>query len=739
MVTINESDYLAHYGTPRHSGRYPWGSGGNAPPRSGTFLDTVRQLRKEGLSDAEIAKGMGMSSTQLRARYSIHDAERKMSQIIQAEELRNKGWSHDAIAKRMGLPGESSVRALLAPGAKEKAAKLTNLSEMLKRHVDEKGLIDIGSGTESYLQVGSGLSNQIGVSAERLRAAVSILQEKGYTVHTVPHPQQGTGFDTKMKVLAPPGTTQRDVFLNRDKIHHVAEFTNDGGSSYGKIHPPIPVHPDRVDIVYKEQGGDKADGVIYLREGAKDLSLGGKRYAQVRIQVGDGHYLKGMAMYKEGLPEGKDLVFNTNKSSTGNKFDAMKKLESDPDFPFGSIVRQIVKDEGTPHEKPISALNIVAEEGDWADWKESLSSQILSKQSPKLAKRQLDLTYERSKNEFNELNSLTNPTVKKRLLEGFASAADAKAVHLKAAALPRSNWYAILPLNSIKPNEVYAPNYNDGERVALIRYPHGGTFEIPELTVNNRHREGRSLLKDARDAIGIHHSVAQHLSGADFDGDTVLVIPNNSRKIKATPALEGLKNFDPMVYKVTDRDPPKINKQQEMGNISNLITDMTLKGASRDKIARAVRHSMVVIDAEKHGLDYKLSAERNGIKALKAEFQGGERAGAATLISRKKQTMFVPDRKLRLQSRGGPIDLETGRPVFEETGAMRRDKHGNLVPKTIRVNRLQETPDAHTRTSGTFNPMEMIYADHSNRMKELANQARLAAHKTPSLKYSPLC
>ena len=42
------------------------------------------------------------------------------------------------------------------------------------------------------------------------------------------------------------------------------------------------------------------------------------------------------------------------------------------------------------------------------------------------------------------------------------------------------------------------------------------------------------------------------------------------------------------------------NTQTEMGKISNLITDMTLKGATQDELARAVRHSMVVIDAEKH-------------------------------------------------------------------------------------------------------------------------------------------
>lgn len=67
---------------------------------------------------------------------------------------------------------------------------------------------------------------------------------------------------------------------------------------------------------------------------------------------------------------------------------------------------------------------------------------------------------------------------------------------------------------------MYAPNYKDGETVALIRYPHGGTFEIPILTVNNKQAEGKRVLGNTpADAIGINSKVAGRLSGADFDGD----------------------------------------------------------------------------------------------------------------------------------------------------------------------------------------------------------------------------
>ena len=108
--------------------------------------------------------------------------------------------------------------------------------------------------------------------------------------------------------------------------------------------------------------GNAADGVIYVREGVNDLSLGGSRYAQVRIQVGDSHYLKGMAVYKEDMPDGVDLLFNTSKSDSGNKLDAMKKLETvqhQPNNPFGSNIRRQIKDDDG---KVTSAMNIVNED-----------------------------------------------------------------------------------------------------------------------------------------------------------------------------------------------------------------------------------------------------------------------------------------------------------------------------------------------------------------------------------------
>jgi len=747
-VIRTQEEHLAHYGILRRSGRYPWGSGGSESARNRSYLQTIDKLKQDGMSEAEIARGFGITTTQLRAARSIALSQQKQEKILTAQRLKEKGWSNVEIGKRMGL-NESSIRALLAPGEKDKADALHTTANMLKEQVDKKKMVDVGKGVES----------QIGVTATRLNTAVAVLREHGYELHNIKIQQLGTGKYTTMKVLAVPGTALSFVQRNRDKIQQITDHTVDQGRSFLGIQKPISIASRRIGINYKEDGGDKADGVIYIRPGVKDVSIGNARYAQVRIAVDGTHYLKGMAVYKEDLPAGKDLVFNTNKSNTGRKKDVMKEMSDDPNNPFGAIVRQIPDE----HGKVSSAMNIVGsptkegagEEGSWDTWSRNLPSQMLSKQDPKLAQQQLDLTFDRRKLEFDEINALTNPTVRKELLGKFADQTDAAAAHLQAANLPRQSTKVLLPVTTMKPTEIYAPTFRNGERVALVRFPHGGTFEIPELTVNNRNPEARKLLGTAaKDAVGIHHKVAEHLSGADFDGDTVLVIPNNEGKIKTTPALKELQGFDPQVYKIPKDSPiPRITssrKQNEMGKISNLITDMTIHGAKTDELARAIRHSMVVIDSEKHELDFVQSEKDHGILGLKEHYQGGKKAGARTLISKAGAELRVPERRPRPASRGGPIDKATGKKVFEETGVMiperrsRRDPAtgkrvyvdtGRMVPKRQVTTKLADAEDAFSLSSGTR--MESIYATHSNKLKAMANNARKEAVNTKGTPYSP--
>lgn len=720
MFTVDEDLYLAHYGTPRHSGRYPWGSGENPYQRNAGFLSYVDDLKKQGLSEVEIARGLGMTTSELRAKKSIAKSEKRAADAAEAWRLKEKGYSNVAIGQRMGI-NESSVRALLDPSLKERNNATNATANLLRDSVAKKGYIDVGVGVEQHL----------GISRTKLKTSISLLKEEGYTVHYVPVEQLGTGKKTTIMVLASPETTYSEVYKNRDNIKMIQDYSVDGGRTYLGLEPPKSVNSKRVQVRYAEEGGLEKDGVIELRRGVKDLSLGNSKYAQVRIAVDDSHYLKGMAMYSDNMPDGVDIIFNTNKHNTGNKLDAMKKMKDDPDNPFGATI-----------QRQSGALNIVNEEGNWGNWSKSLSSQMLSKQSPALAKKQLGLTFKSKKEEFDEIMSLTNPAIKKKLLESFADDCDASAVHLKAAALPRQGSHVILPFPDMKENEIYAPNYRDGEKVVLIRYPHGGKFEIPELVVNNKHKGANATIKNAKDAVGINSKVAERLSGADFDGDTVLVIPNNSGIIKTSSPLAGLKDFDPKEAYPAYEGMPKMSsrtKQMKMGDVSNLITDMTIRGASSDELARAVRHSMVVIDAEKHNLNYKQSYIDNSIADLKQKYQGGSQAGASTLISKASSETRVGYRKeITNISRMTPQQLEAykqGKKVYEYTGETYKNRQGKTVLKTEKSTKMYEVDDAYKLSSGTV--MENVYAEHANNLKRLGEEARKAARETEYTSYSP--
>lgn len=737
MVTLDREAYLQHYGILRRSGRYPWGSGATQSSRNRMFLDSVTDLRRQGLSDVEVVKGLGLeSTTQLRALYSIATNQQREERMAMVRRLKDKGVGASEIGRRMGI-SEGTVRSLYAQATRDREDALRSTAEMLKRQVAEKRLIDVGSGVEK----------QLDISDTRLNTALAMLKEEGYKVHTITVKQLGTGKDTRVKVLGPPDSTLREVFQNKADIKLIDQSSDDGGRSFYGLYPPKSIDSSRVQVKYDEDGGSKADGVIYVRPGVDDVTLGNSRYAQVRIAVDGTHYLKGMAIYRDDLPDGIDLVFNTNKTNTGNKLDAMKEMKlDDPDNPFGAVFKgngkgQITRILPDGSREVTSVMNIVNEEGDWGKWSGSISAQALSKQSPALAKEQLGITYDRRQREFDEIMQLTNPTVRKKLLADFSDSVDAAAVHLKAANIPRQRWQVIIPINELKSDEVYAPNFRDGESVALIRYPHGGKFEIPELTVNNKNRAAKKILgSDAKDAIGINASVAERLSGADFDGDTVLVIPNNNRKIKSDPALERLRDFNPKTeYKLPEggKRITASGMQKQMGDVSNLITDMTIKQASTDELARAVRHSMVVIDSYKHSLDYKRSAADHGIKQLKEKYQNSASGGASTLISRSGLNAGerIPKRKPRPYAEGGPIDKETGKKVYVETGEEYVDRNGKTVRKTEKVPRLSIVDDVSVYSSGT--PMERVYVDHANKLKELGNRARKEMINTPSLTYSP--
>lgn len=748
-------DILKHYGTPRHSGRYPWGSGKN-PQRSKNFLQRADDLAAQGLSKKEIASAFGLSTGDYVAIRKIYKDQLAMENQMQAVKLKDKGYSNVAIAEKLGV-SEGTVRNMLDPAKKRRENTTQNIANHLKEVLKEKPYLDIGEGVE----------RQLNISQEQLHAARLLLEDEGYNAYPFKLPQVSNPKQfTNMTILCDGSVTKAEV------KEHIGEVTSPDGlyfKDYGETavpRKPIPsIDSSRVAVRYAEDDGGDKDGVIEIRPGVEDLSLGQRRYAQVRIGVDGTHYLKGMAVYgkEEDMPPGVDIVFNTSKhkgtpmlgEGDNTVLKQMKTTQDengtkmiDPSNPFGASFRQwdYEDSKGNSHTSPI---NIVNDDKDWEGWKKNLSSQFLSKQYPALAKRQLDIRYGEYLDEFNELKSLTNPTLKRQLCEEFADNCDSAAVHLKAAALPRQGSFAILPVTSLKDNEVYAPMYDDGEEVILVRHPHAGTFEIPRLKVNNSNKEGiDSIGTHAAHAIGINPHVANQLSGADYDGDTVLVIPTKGQKLKTSEHLDGLKDFsptesyarDPATKRCTGKSRDGMigdgfNKGVQMGMISNLITDMTIKNASIDEIERAVKHSMVVIDAEKHNLNWQQSEIDNDIPKLRADYQNG--GGASTLISKAKGTRRdVPERKeVYATSRMTPEELErynNGEVIYRDTGRKYKDKKtGKIKDATMTLTNMELARDARELSSGYF--IEELYADHANRMKALGNEARKEARTTGRL------
>ena len=447
-------EILMHYGMPRRSGRYPWGSGDNPYQHSGDFLSRIEELKKQGMKETEIAKEMGLSTTQLRVQKSLAKDERRSLQVATAKGLREKGYSLNEIARQMGFTNDSSVRSLLNETTEAHMNQAKKTAEFLKEMVDEKGMIDVGIGVE----------RELGISKEKMKEALYILEREGYDTFGGGVQQvTNAGKQTNLKILCPPGTEHKEIY-NYENVHSVKEYdkilTEDGQKVRPAFRYPESMDSKRLIINYNEDGGIEKDGVIEIRRGVDDLSLGNSHYAQVRILVDGTHYLKGMAVYADDLPDGVDVRFNTNKKKGTPTEKVLKPITNDPDNPFGSLIKEhggqsyYTDKKGNEH---LSLINKRAEEGDWGEWSKHLPSQFLSKQSITLIKKQLNLATADRVAEYEEIRSLTNPTVKKTLLKSFADDCDAASIHLKAAALPRQKYQVILPLTSIKDNEVYLP------------------------------------------------------------------------------------------------------------------------------------------------------------------------------------------------------------------------------------------------------------------------------------------
>jgi len=748
---------VAHDENPpgRGSGRYAWGSGENPRQHQFDFLSEVSNLRKNGYSDEEIAKvligekakpselkamifssvtvsnskinemrksgmtdsqitevifGPGFTVNDLKAKMAIADKRERMEMVkLVTEEYAktitdaNPKGNKSEVARKLGI-NESSVRSYLDEAKASNGNKYWQTADELRRAIDKSGIgvIDVSKGTEISL----------GVTDNTKKVAIALLQEEGYVKTWVQIPQMGTHEKTTMMVLAAPpseGESYKDVISkvqkNKYDISSIDDYSPDAGISFFVPEYPSSMDSNRIYIRKSSEGGKDKDGVIELRRGVKDLSLGNSQYAQVRIAVDDSHYMKGMAIYSDDIPEGYDVVYNTSKPDDWpmigpdkNK-EILKRLKDDKDNPFGATIKEggqsyfedpkgiYVKDgEGYKKAKKsdqgkqrysLSPINKINEEGDWDTWSRNLSSQFLSKQPLKLINQQIDLTVASKKAELDEIMNLTNPVIKKKLLSDFAEQCDKQAADLSVKGFRNQAFQVILPVTGLKETEIYAQNFKDGDTVALVRYPHSGIFEIPVLTVNNKNKAGKDILGNAKDAVGINPKTAAILSGADFDGDTVVVIPmkSNNVNVKSRKPFKELIDWDfHDIYRLPDdaKAPAERTKQQEMGKVTNLIMDMTLAGAEDEDILKAVKHSMVVIDMVKHRLDYKQSEKDNDIIALKKKWQGtsrnGQPKGASTIITRAKSEAHPNKRReITRESDMTPEELKafrSGKKIF---------------------------------------------------------------------------
>lgn len=770
-------NFLSHVGVAhdenppgRGSGRYEWGTGENPEQHLENMSLGKKKaaLLKKGYSEKDVAFMLGYSSTtQLRNAITRDAEERTAGKSDEVLKLYRAGvTSPTEISKKLGIP-EGTVRSYIKKdGRTTRLQQTEEIKDQLRKLVAEDKYVDVGIGVEYGL----------GITEDRKKYILKELEKEGYGLHDYYQTQiMNPGKRTTVKILCPPGVTKEqmieDFKSGEARVHPVDRFIEspDGKRSILGLPPVNCIDSKRLEVVNDVD----RDGLIELRRGVDDISLGRARYAQVRIGVDGKWYMKGMAAYSDNIPEGKDIVFYHSKGEDaplyGKILKEMKtnKLtgEVDKDNPFGATIknenelvfgqRYYIDKDG---KEKVSAINIVNEEGDWTKWSRNTSSQFLSKQPLALIKQQLNLSYLEMKDKFADIKSIQNGSVRRVELENFAENCDKAAVDLKGASLPRQQTHVILPLRTLKNNEVFAPNYENGEEVILVRFPHEGTFEIPRLTVNNKNREGQKLIgTTAPDAIGIPGVAARQLSGADFDGDSVVVIPlrtypgsNKYNPLTAEKARKDLVDFDTKAaypaYEgmIPVKKQKGWDKQMEMGKVSNLITDMTLFGAPPEDIIKATKHAMVIIDAEKHNLDWKKSERDNDILALKKKWQGSEKAGAKTIISRASAEKYVEENELRYDidpDTGAKINIKSGKTKMgrvkvgvDESGRAIYEDTGKYVPVMQKSTKMREAKDAYELVSDPEKPhkKEVLYADYANAMKKLANEARLEYANTPT-------
>ena len=207
---VSGEDTLEHYGVGiddgapgRGSGRYPKGSGENPNQHSGDFISRVKELKKQGMPEADIAKAVGLkNSSELKNAYSTAVNEKRILRVKAAKAMIEDGKSQAEVARHFGV-NESTVRSWLNADSEERTMKAQKTADFLRAQVEEKGMIDVGAGVEY----------ELGISRNKLKQALYILEQEGYPVWGGGAPQPtNPGKQTNLRVLCKPGTPHSDIY-----------------------------------------------------------------------------------------------------------------------------------------------------------------------------------------------------------------------------------------------------------------------------------------------------------------------------------------------------------------------------------------------------------------------------------------------------------------------------------------------------------------------------------------------
>ena len=136
---------LVHYGMPRRSGRYPWGSGDD-PYQHGSqdFISRIEELKAKGWKETpdNIMKEFGLTTTQYRMEKAIAKDARRSLDVARAKSLTQDGLTPTQIGREMGV-NESTVRSWLNQESEARMKKARETADHIKKQIDEKERIRI--------------------------------------------------------------------------------------------------------------------------------------------------------------------------------------------------------------------------------------------------------------------------------------------------------------------------------------------------------------------------------------------------------------------------------------------------------------------------------------------------------------------------------------------------------------------------------------------------------------------